>query len=169
MVNDECDFASVISVPFGVGPTLPTINYTIPNQWLSCEVGDTTLPGYCGLAPATLSTEYAWTVTNADCDNWYRITLPPYMTTDYLLDITVSSAAYPVNGLLHPKVELFTSGAEAAGDCDGNLDFLNSSSSIDGVNTYVTAFLSGTTAFYLWIRVGAKDFEGGRYNITISN
>lgn len=166
MVNDECTSAINIAVPFGNSLPLPTINYSLTNQWLSCESGVSILPGYCSLEPATLTSDYTWTVTNADCDSWYRVTLPNYMTTDYTITVTVSSAAYPTNPLLSPKIELFTSGNPV--DCTEGLDFLTSSTAGAGYTVTADAFLSGTSASFLWIRVGAKNFEGGNFNITIN-
>jgi hypothetical protein len=69
------------------------------------------------------------------------------MTTDYTVTVTVSSAAYPVNPLLSPKIELFTSGSPT--DCTEDLDFLTSSSAGAGYTVTADAFLTGTTAFYL--------------------
>jgi hypothetical protein len=69
MVNDECTGAINIAVPFGNTGPLPTISYSLTNQWLACEPGFSSIPGYCQLDPATLTADYAWTVTNADCDS----------------------------------------------------------------------------------------------------
>ena len=55
MVNDECDFSFEITPPFGNGPTLPLLSYSVTDQWLACEPGFSTIPGYCELAPATLN------------------------------------------------------------------------------------------------------------------
>jgi len=55
MVNDECNFPFEITPPFGNGPTLPVISYSVTDQWLGCEPSFSVIPGYCELAPATLN------------------------------------------------------------------------------------------------------------------
>ncbi len=166
MVNDECTGAIIITPPFGSGPTLPTLSYAITDQWLGCEAGFSSIPTYCQLDPATLDAEYLWVPTGVDCDSWYKLTLPGYMVSDYNLTVTVSSAAYPVDGLQSPKLELFTSGILA--DCVDELDTICHSSAGIGNTVSCTVTISGGTAYFLWIRVGAKNLEGGKFSITIA-